>query len=96
MSQEEFDQAVAWVADPASQGEKALKGVPTARKLNLYKFFKQAQDGDVTISQPWAIQIEARQKWDAWNSVKGTTPEAARQGYIDELKAQKDEYPRVD
>jgi acyl-CoA-binding protein len=25
--------------------------------------------GDNTAAQPWAIQIETRQKWDAWESV---------------------------
>lgn len=42
-------------------------------KLSFYKFYKQATEGDVTGSQPWAVQLEARAKWDAWNSVKGAS-----------------------
>ena len=36
------------------------------KKLEFYSFFKQATEGDVTGSQPWAVQLEARAKWDAW------------------------------
>ena len=36
-------------------------------------------------SQPWAVQLEARAKWDAWNSKKGMSVEDARQAYIDKV-----------
>jgi diazepam-binding inhibitor (GABA receptor modulating acyl-CoA-binding protein) len=94
MSQEAFDAAVAWVKDPAAVGEKPLKGVPTSRKLDLYKFYKQATEGDVKGSQPWAVQVTNRSKWDAWKTVEGTSAEDARQGYVDELAKQKEEFPR--
>ena len=29
-------------------------------------------------SQPWAVKLEARAKWDAWNEVKGTSSEDAK------------------
>lgn len=29
-------------------------------------------------SQPWAVQLEARAKWDAWSEVKGTSAEEAQ------------------
>jgi acyl-CoA-binding protein len=29
-------------------------------------------------SQPWAVKLEARAKWDAWNEVKGTSAEDAK------------------
>ena len=35
--------------------------------------------------QPWAVQVEARAKWDAWNSVKGMSKEDAKHRYIDLL-----------
>ena len=60
-------------------------------KLNLYKYFKQVKDGDVTGSQPWAVQIDARLKYDAWATVKGTSKEDAMQAYIDEIERQKAE-----
>lgn len=33
--------------------------------------------------QPYKIQIEARAKWDAWNSVKGMSKEEAMRKYIE-------------
>ncbi len=36
-----FDEAVAWVGHP----DNKLEGVPTERKLNLYKFYKHAKEG---------------------------------------------------
>ena len=35
-------------------------------KLQFYSYYKQATEGDVTGTQPWAVQLEARAKWDAW------------------------------
>jgi diazepam-binding inhibitor (GABA receptor modulating acyl-CoA-binding protein) len=37
------------------------------------------------FAQPWAVQIEARAKWDAWNALKGMSKEKAMQEYIDYL-----------
>jgi len=56
-------------------------------KLNFYKYYKQATEGDVTGSQPWAVQLEARAKWDSWNSAKGVSKDEAKQKYIDLLAA---------
>jgi diazepam-binding inhibitor (GABA receptor modulating acyl-CoA-binding protein) len=50
--------------------------------LKLYGLFKQATVGDVNTSQPWAVQLEARAKWDAWNANKGMTQDAAKAAYI--------------
>ena len=32
----------------------------------LYGLYKQATIGDNTTPQPWAIQLDARAKWDSW------------------------------
>ena len=45
----------------------------------------QATVGDVTGSQPWAVQIEARLKYNAWAKLKGVSKEEAMQSYIDLL-----------
>lgn len=45
-------------------------------KLKLYGLYKQATVGDINIAQPWAIQIEARAKWGAWNEQKGVSAPA--------------------
>jgi len=85
---EAFEAALAWVKGP----ENSLKGVPNERKLNLYKFYKQATEGNVKGAQPWAAQIEARAKWDAWNAAKGLSPEDAMKRYVEELESQKRDF----
>jgi len=84
---ERFDQTSAWV-----RTAQFSKPVPDDRKLLVYKLFKQGTVGDVQGTQPYAIQFEARAKWDAWNSVKGMSKDAAMQGYIDEVEKQKKEF----
>ena len=44
--------------------------------------------GDVQGSQPWAVQLEARAKWDAWNSVKGMAKEEAMRNYVALISSQ--------
>lgn len=55
----------------------------TEVKLKYYSLYKQATEGDVTGAQPWAVQFEARAKWDAWNEIKGMSKEEAMQKYVD-------------
>lgn len=45
----------------------------------------QATLGDVQGQQPWAVQLEARAKWDAWAKLKGMSKEEAMQHYLDLL-----------
>ena len=45
----------------------------------------QATKGDVQGSQPWAVQLEARAKWDWWAKLKGMSKEEAMEKYIDLL-----------
>ena len=63
---EGFQAAVARINDPANKVESTNDD-----KLALYGWFKQATVGDINIAQPWAVQVEARAKWEAWNKVKG-------------------------
>lgn len=56
-------------------------------KLKFYSYYKQATEGDISTPQPWAVQFEARAKWDAWNSLKGISKEEAMQKYIDLVAA---------
>ena len=59
------------------------KDASNDEKLKFYGLFKQATEGDVTGSQPWAVQLEARAKWNAWDKHKGMSKEEAMQKYID-------------
>ena len=65
------------------------KAITNDRKLLCYAFFKQVNNGDVTGTQPWAVQFEARSKWDAWNKIKGVSKEKAMEEYVKEWEQQK-------
>ena len=64
-----------------------LKSRPSdAELLVLYGLYKQSTVGDCDITQPWAIQLEARAKWDAWNEHKGTDTAKAMKKYVKKAK----------
>lgn len=65
------------------------KDTSNDEKLKFYSYFKQATEGDVKGDQPWAVQFEARAKWDAWAKLKGMSKEEAMQKYIDLVAAGK-------
>jgi diazepam-binding inhibitor (GABA receptor modulating acyl-CoA-binding protein) len=62
---------------------KKLKSRPVdSDLLKLYGLYKQVCEGDCETGQPWAIQMEARAKWDAWNDNKGMEKAKAMKKYI--------------
>ena len=66
---------------------KDLKSRPSnAELLVLYALYKQSTVGDCDIDQPWAVQVEARAKWDAWNEYKGTDTAKAMKKYVKKAK----------
>lgn len=52
------------------------------QKLKLYAFYKQATIGDVTGECPSIVNLTDRAKWQAWNAIKGMSPELAMQSYL--------------
>jgi diazepam-binding inhibitor (GABA receptor modulating acyl-CoA-binding protein) len=78
----DFDKAVQWVRSLPKDGPIQLTNDV---KLQFYGLYKQATEGDVQGGQPWAVQIEARSKWDAWNSRKGMSADDAKQEYVNLL-----------
>jgi diazepam-binding inhibitor (GABA receptor modulator, acyl-CoA-binding protein) len=84
-TKEAFDVAVKEV----QTAEAWSKAITTDRKLLCYAFYKQALVGDVKGDQPWAVQFEARSKYDAWAKIEGTTAEDAMKGYVKEWEQQK-------
>ncbi len=50
-----------------------------ATLLKIYALFKQATAGDVEGKRPGFTDMIGRAKWDAWNALKGTTPDVAKQ-----------------
>jgi acyl-CoA-binding protein len=51
--------------------------------LKIYSLYKQATEGDNSAAKPGFADIVARAKWDAWNALKGTSADDAKQQYID-------------
>ena len=73
---EQFEQAV---ADSKNLPERP----DNATMLKIYGLYKQATAGDADGERPGLTDMVGRFKWDAWNALKGQSPDAARQSYID-------------
>lgn len=58
-----------------------------ATLLKIYGLYKQATSGDVTDKKPGFSDMIGRAKWDAWNALKGTDADAARQQYVDLIES---------
>jgi len=55
--------------------------------LQLYSLYKQASEGDVNTEVPSnPFDFIAKAKYEAWESLKGTSKEKAMQDYIDLVK----------
>jgi diazepam-binding inhibitor (GABA receptor modulator, acyl-CoA-binding protein) len=50
--------------------------------LQLYAFYKQASEGDVTGERPGGFDFKAIAKHDAWAEQKGKTKDQAMKEYI--------------
>ena len=70
--------------DKAMADSKNLSERPdNATLLKIYALYKQGSVGDNAEKKPGFGDMVARAKWDAWNSLKGTSQEDAMQQYID-------------
>jgi len=70
--------------DKAMADSKNLSERPdNATLLKIYALYKQGSIGDNNDKKPGFGDMVARAKWDAWNSLKGTSQEEAMQQYID-------------
>ena len=50
--------------------------------LELYSWFKQATEGDVSGTRPGALDFVGRAKHDAWAARKGVKKDAAMRAYV--------------
>ena len=50
--------------------------------LELYSFYKQATEADVTGDKPGAFDFKARAKYDAWEARKGMKRDVAMKAYV--------------
>lgn len=74
--QAQFEQAV---ADSKNLPERP----DNMTLLKLYALYKQGSAGDVDGKRPGFTDMVGRAKYDAWESLKGTSQEDAMQQYID-------------
>merc|ERR1739847_82830 len=66
----------------ADAAVKLPKGTSQADQLILYGLFKQANVGDCNTSRPGLLDPKGKAKWDAWDSNKGKSKDAAMEEYI--------------
>jgi acyl-CoA-binding protein len=50
--------------------------------LELYSFYKQATEGDVSGDKPGPFDFKARAKYDAWEARKGMKRDVAMKAYV--------------
>lgn len=74
MGRKEFEEATVRVKTLPEQGPDVL--------LELYGLYKQATEGDVTGKKPGMLDFRGRAKYEAWESRKGMTREAAMDAYV--------------
>lgn len=55
--------------------------------LKIYGLYKQATEGDNTEKKPGFGDMVGRAKWDAWNGLKGTSSDDAKQQYVDLIQS---------
>jgi diazepam-binding inhibitor (GABA receptor modulator, acyl-CoA-binding protein) len=80
---EKFNEAKARV-------EKLSKRPSNDQLLELYSFYKQATEGDVSGSRPGMLDLKGRAKHDAWAGRKGVSKDDAMKKYaalVDKLAA---------
>ena len=70
--------------EAAAANSKNLSERPdNATLLKIYALYKQGSTGDNSDKKPGFGDMVGRAKWDAWNSLKGTSKDDAMQQYID-------------
>jgi diazepam-binding inhibitor (GABA receptor modulator, acyl-CoA-binding protein) len=76
--------------DTAMADSKNLSERPdNATLLKIYALYKQGSTGDNAEKKPGFGDMVGRAKWDAWNSLKGTSTEDAMQQYVDLIESLK-------
>lgn len=74
--QAQFEQAV---ADSKNLPERP----DNMTLLKIYALYKQASEGDVKGDRPGFTDMVGRAKFDAWEGLKGTSQDEAKQQYVD-------------
>lgn len=77
------------MADLKAQFEQAAKDVMSLAErpdndtlLKLYALYKQGAEGDVSGPKPGFFDFVGSAKYEAWEKLKGMTPEDAMKKYV--------------
>ena len=74
--------------EAAVASSKKLSTRPdNATLLKIYALYKQATTGDLSEKKPGFGDMIGRAKWDAWNGLKGTSSDEAKQKYVDLIQS---------
>lgn len=74
--------------EEAVKNSTALSERPdNATLLKIYACYKQATEGDNEAKKPSFTDMVGRAKWDAWEKLKDTSLDDAKQQYIDLINA---------
>ena len=74
--------------EAAVANSKKLSQRPdNATLLKIYGLYKQATVGDNAEKKPGFGDLVGRAKWDAWNGVKGTSSDEAKQQYVELIQS---------
>jgi carboxylesterase len=71
--------------------EKLARRPSNDQLLDLYAFYKQATEGDVSGSRPGVFDLKGRAKYDAWAGRKGLSKNDAMKRYaalVEKLEAE--------
>ena len=58
-----------------------------ATLLKIYALYKQATEGDNEAKKPSFTDMVGRAKWDAWEKLKDTSLDDAKQQYVELINA---------
>lgn len=78
-----FSKAAAYVGSGSGEGE--LSRLSSDDQLQLYGLYKVATEGPCYDSQPMALKVSARAKWNAWQKLGTMNPEGAMEQYMNIL-----------
>ncbi len=67
--------------DAKARVEKLANRPSNDRLLDLYAFYKQATEGDVSGSRPGMLDLKGRAKFEAWSKRKGLSKDDAMKKY---------------
>ena len=70
-----------------AQSKNLSERPDNATLLQIYALYKQATGGDNTEKKPSFSDMVGRAKWDAWEKLKGTSADDAKQQYVDLIES---------